>query len=103
MNLNAASTLSLTASAAELDRDGGHAQFQKLASISDRSSSSTIAERGGRRTALDQARFYTLARGSAMEAAARWTPAGLTTLTSKVALMFKFTSTVEVDVKVNAN
>jgi four helix bundle protein len=34
----------------------------------------TIAEGAGRRTAVDQARFYTHARGSAMEAAAALEP-----------------------------
>jgi four helix bundle protein len=48
----------------------GHAELADQLLRAAQSQPRNIAEGAGRRTAMDQARFYTLARGSAMEAAA---------------------------------
>ena len=48
----------------------GHAELADQLLRASQSQPRNIAEGAGRRTAIDQARFYTHARGSAMEAAA---------------------------------
>lgn len=48
----------------------GHAELADQLLRAAQSQPRNIAEGAGRRTAIDQARFYTHARGSAMEAAA---------------------------------
>ena len=48
----------------------GHAELADQLVRAAQSQPRNIAEGAGRRTAIDQARFYTHARGSAMEAAA---------------------------------
>jgi four helix bundle protein len=48
----------------------GHAELADQLLRASQSQPRNIAEGAGRRTAVDQARFYTHARGSAMEAAA---------------------------------
>ena len=48
----------------------GHADLADQLLLAAQSQPRNIAEGAGRRTTVDQARFYTIARGSAMEAAA---------------------------------
>lgn len=48
----------------------GHAELSDQLLRAAQSQPRNIAEGAGRRTAVDQARFYVMARGSAMEAAA---------------------------------
>ena len=70
MNLNVDATLNVvvdTQLSSEPSRYHRHAQLSKTPRIS---KPRKIAEGAGRRTAADQARFYTHARGSVMEAAA---------------------------------
>ena len=67
----------------------GHGELADQLLRAAQSQPRNIAEGAGRRTSVDQARFYTHARGSAMDAHED----DLTWSTSKVAFMFRFTST----------
>ena len=88
------------------DLPKGHAELADQLVRAAQSQPRNIAEGAGRRSALDQARFYTHARGSAMEAAAALDTMrvmklladsqharGIELLESIVAMLTKMTST----------